>query len=577
MSARAASIAPVPGSRIFPRSTRFLGRLALATFVATAGCRGGGEGERASSASGTSTELAPATASASASPDAESEADAAALRACEARWKEIEAKPGRPFGEGVLEKDRALYLGRARGAVTLFVREPSPSPASASKERERLSKDIPGTRVARFVERNKRDKAALREALLREGYAYATDPDDAFELDARIKLTDLFDDDAIVLERGEETHRLARQKNRYETVYVYAEGPRRGKTANLLFGDRVRLPSETGAAPLHRDVLAFARREGFDRMDVVRVSEGALLAKLTYGETQVRTVLASEGAKLSVACVAEPANVQAAVAKGLEAKRWRLRAEANMREVVTAELDEALPFDRPRDEKGPDKDGFLRPHWASAYLRGATAFSTEGQTYPVYLPDGRAQPPQVCVDFVLDTYERAAGSWFSPRGEAPKRSTGRLDISSHGIENRRGVLGFKKFAEDHPELFDVRHFVGAERIPFGNRAEFFAFLASHASEFRAGDVLAIQGLKRDDRVHQHAILLEYTDPLTGFPAGLADQMKLPRRRTWEGIMAEAPKRSLLYRARPTEQIFRPLDDGSDRAEPTIWAAATAKR
>jgi hypothetical protein len=73
-------------------------------------------------------------------------------------------------------------------------------------------------------------------------------------------------------------------------------------------------------------------------------------------------------------------------------------------------------------------------------------------------------------------------------------------------------------------------------------------------------VLAIHGLKRDERVHQHAILLEELDPLTGFPAGLADQMKNPRRRTWEGIMAEAPKRSLLFRARPKDVIVSKMDD-----------------
>jgi hypothetical protein len=38
-------------------------------------------------------------------------------------------------------------------------------------------------------------------------------------------------------------------------------------------------------------------------------------------------------------------------------------------------------------------------------------------------------------------------------------------------------------------------------------------------------------------------------------------MKRPRRRTWEGIMAEAPLRSLYYRVRPREGIFEKLDPG----------------
>jgi hypothetical protein len=67
--------------------------------------------------------------------------------------------------------------------------------------------------------------------------------------------------------------------------------------------------------------------------------------------------------------------------------------------------------------------------------------------------------------------------------------------------------------------------------------------------------VAIQGLKSDGKIHQHAILVEALDPLTGFPHGLADQMRLPRRRTWETIMAEAPLRSLLFRARPKAPIL----------------------
>jgi hypothetical protein len=138
---------------------------------------------------------------------------------------------------------------------------------------------------------------------------------------------------------------------------------------------------------------------------------------------------------------------------------------------------------------------------------------------------------------------------------------GRLDWDDAGIVNRRGVMAFMAFAEKKPELFDVRRFAGAERVQFGERARYFAFLAAHADEVRPGDVVAIHGMKRDNRIHQHAILVEWADPITGFPHGLADQMKRPRRRTWEGIMAEAPLRSLYYRVRPRDNVFARLDPG----------------
>ena len=55
--------------------------------------------------------------------------------------------------------------------------------------------------------------------------------------------------------------------------------------------------------------------------------------------------------------------------------------------------------------------------------------------------------------------------------------------------------------------------------------------------------------------------IEDTDPLTGFPDALADQMKRPRRRTWEGIMAEAPLRSLLFHVRPKPAVLDALAAG----------------
>jgi hypothetical protein len=477
--------------------------------------------------------------------------------ACEASWKAMEAAPAAP-GTTALGARRAAFLGRARGAATVLLRPPEQTTTEAAvRERAKLDKAPKGFRISRLVGQLKRDKGTLREVVLSEGYLYAAEPEDAFELEARVKLTDLFDAPRLVLERGEDAFALERKEGKHPE-YVFAEGRDRGKGAKILFLDRVREESAPVSPPLHRDILAFTRRTGHDRMEIVRLTDSGILARLRFGDLWARAVVTSEGAKLTLSCLAEPRAVRERVQIHLADTAWRRKAEANMRAAVSAMVDEALPFDRPREEEGPDKDGFLRPHWTSAYLSGRQTFEVEEKTYAVFLPDGRPHPPQVCVDFVLDSYERAAGAWFTPRGEKPRRIEGQLDFSDYDPENRRGVLGFGKFAEEHPELFAFRRFEGKERIPFADRDAFFAFLSEHTEEMRAGDVLAIQGLKRDNRVHQHAILLEEVDPLTGFPSGLADQMKAPRRRTWEGIMAEAPKRSLLYRARPKDVIFEKM-------------------
>lgn len=483
---------------------------------------------------------------------ADAEADA-----CAEAWKRLEAAPEAP-GTRALGERRAAFLGRARGAATLLVRTPNDATTEAGeREREKLEKAPKGYRMSRVVAQLKHDKATLRSVVLREGYLYADEPEDAFELEARVKLTDLFDAPRLVLERGEESFTLERKDGKHPE-YAFADGKDAGKTAKILFLDRVREDGAPASPPLHRDILGFTRRTGHDRMEVVRLTEGGMLARLRFGDLWARAVVTSDGAKLTLSCLAEPKDTRDRVRAHLAETEWRRKAEANMRAAVSAMVDEALPFDRPREVEGPDQDGTLRPYWLSAYLRGNHSFEVEDKTYAVFLPDGRPHPPQVCVDFVLDSFERAGGAWFTPRGDKPRRIEGELDFSDYDPENRRGVLGFGKFAEEHPDLFEFRKFQGEERIPFANRDAFFAYLSDHTDLVRAGDVLAIQGIKRDNRVHQHAILLEEVDPLTGFPSGLADQMKAPRRRTWEGIMAEAPKRSLLYRARPKDVIFKKM-------------------
>jgi hypothetical protein len=273
-------------------------------------------------------------------------------------------------------------------------------------------------------------------------------------------------------------------------------------------------------------------------------------------------VLEAKGAALTLGCVAAEAKVRETVEAARTAQGPRRRALLAMHDVVTDVVGEALRFDRPEGEKTAEHDGELRPQWMTAYLQGRESFSYEGSTYPVFDAAGRAWPPEVCVDFVLDSFERTSGTWFTPRGGRLGRVRGRLDFDEAGIQNRRGVLAFGAFAEARPELFESRRFAGAERIQFKERTRFFDFLVDHADEVRPGDVVAIHGMKADNRIHQHAILVEWADPITGFPSGLADQMKRPRRRTWEGIMAEAPLRSLLYRARPRDTVWARLDPGA---------------
>ena len=417
-----------------------------------------------------------------------------------------------------------------------------------------------GTTRARLraeLARWRHDRPALRALALREGYLYAETPDDALALATELHLADLFDDDALFLQRGADVVRGMRKREHGHVVYRVADGPREGELLELLFGDRVATELAALAAPLHRDLRGLAEQEGFDRAAVSHATDDALVLDVRVGALAATALATSDGARLDLACLDAAPEVLASIDAERGRSAPRREGLRRLSAAVGAAIDEALRFDRPEGEKTAERDGQLRPVWLSAYLHGQGAFVHESTTYAVFDPRGRPWPPEVCVDLVLDSFERAAGTWFRPRGEAPGRVAGALDFDDLGIANRRGVLAFEKFAADHPALFSALRLPDAERVPFGDRSRFFASLVARGDDFRPGDVVAIQGRKRDGLVHQHAILIERTDPVTGFPYGLADQMKRPRRRTWEGVMAEAPLRSVLYRVRPTDRILAP--------------------
>lgn len=490
----------------------------------------------------------------------------ARIASCLERIARLEREPSLP-GTPAFETHRAEILGRARGESFVFVRAPEPVEDDALSERERASRRAlrdksADARVRGMLLRHRGDRKALRALLLRERYLWSDDPAEALALVSRLDLTKLFDEPEIVLERGVARQRLERvePKTPFRSVeYRYTSGELSGRRAELLLGDRIAVTDVELGTPLARDFGALSREVGFDRAQIERISERGIVAELRFGNVTARALVESEGAALRLGCIAAPASVERAISAWQRADAPRRQALTRLQSAVGELVEEALPFDRPRGEDTPDRDGELRPEWRFAYKTGQSTFKVDDVTYPVFDGRGRPYPPEVCVDFVLDSYERAAGSWFRPRGERRERPAGALDFDEQGLANRRGVLAFEKFAQSRPDLFDVVRFVPEQRIPFRDRTPFFRFLEDHADDFRPGDVVAIQGLKRDGRVHQHAILIEAVDPVSGFPSGLADQMHGPRRRTWETIMAEAPLRSLLYRVRPQPSVFFALE------------------
>jgi hypothetical protein len=372
-----------------------------------------------------------------------------------------------------------------------------------------------------------------------------------------VSLVRLFDEPSIVLERGVDRYDLDRKprtKLDHER-YVYRDGPQAGETAEILFGDRVAATAaELDASPaLGVDLHDAVAHGDFDRMRIVHLAEKAMVAELRYGPDRwVPAVFELDGPRTKLACEALDDELAAHRAAFIGGSALTKKATAGIHAVARKMVREEIPFDADEGQT----NGFLREEWKRAYFRGHRRFETDEKLYDVYSSRGEPIPPQVCIDFITDVLERAAGTWYEPMAgdppkTQPKRTDGGIDFDAMNIDNRRSVAEFTKFAVAHPDLFDVWEVPGKERVPFKKRKEFFEYLHDKADMFRPGDFIFIFGTKHG-RPHYHSLFILEQDPITGVPVLVVGNAVFPREQTLEGIMQISPKRSIKHRIRVRE-------------------------
>jgi len=245
---------------------------------------------------------------------------------------------------------------------------------------------------------------------------------------------------------------------------------------------------------------------------------------------------------------------------------------ARLRAVMAEQVEEGLPFDEPKTEFGQE-DGKLRQHWSWAYRYGQSRFEYNEDEYKVFDATGRPRVPQVCIDFIRDTFERAGGSWYRPRGEARERLPGAIDFGALGMENERSVEHFVEFARARPEWFDVYDLPDEERFPFSRRREFFSHLVENGERYRPGDVIVIYGLRDDGKMHYHTFFVYESDLVTGAPSLVAANAGRPKIRPLEGEMLSAPARSIRTRIRPRLEWLESVTGGASGAAPGAHGGA----
>jgi hypothetical protein len=452
-------------------------------------------------------------------------------------------------GAPQLERHRGEVLARAKAEPVLFLREPTNQNGTLAASRLRqqlLTATYPWKVLEQLFRQSRRQPQLLRQVLLVDGYLYADQPSLAALVSTSITLPQLFQEPELQLTRGSKTHRLVRDG----MDYTFADGDESGKTATLWLFDRVTVPTETQTPDSHVTLNDVRAQLGAGTFQVDRITEHAFVGQFQYGELAIPTVLRREGNRALFECESIQEGQRAALERERALAHRRQRLLERLRRAIVAQVDEALPFDEPRTEEG-QQDGMLRQEWRTAYNQGQNSFTFNGDRYRVFDQEGRARTPQVCADFITDSWERMADTYYPSREQPRQRRVGRLDFDTLGVENRRSVENLMDFAASNPAWFNLLLVPESERIPFANRRTFFAGLQAMHLDFAPGDVVTILGPRDDERLHYHSFFIVADDPITGIPTLVAANAGRPRIRTWEAEMQNAPRRAIIGRIRPT--------------------------
>lgn len=487
-------------------------------------------------------------------PESSADVDLDALRAdadvCRQAIESARELPGLP-GDPLLESQRAKLLARGRAEPVLFVEAPK-FVGEVSKgilaQRRRIEKTLfPRDTMLGILRHFSGLYPELRQLLLRDGYFYTVDPAAARELSTRVGFEDLFVEPKLELRRGARSYSL----ERFEGRYRYADGPLRGQKASLLLFDRVWVSGETPSAPLHLDVRALASVVGFEQMRVDHLGEGHVVAELLFGDQWVPALIDRDGPELDLNCLLVEAEDAARVGRFRDVAHRRAIAVKALRRALVEQIRVGLPFDEPKREIG-QQDGALRPRWEEAYLAGRQSFRFNGHTYPVFDELGHPLSPQVCVDFITESLERASGMHYQLAGRSPEKVLGSIDFGELLGNRRRQELALRTFATENPQLMKLVDYPMKDWVKYERVDRFFSFVEREKDRLKTGDIVIIRGRAAWDRyaaVHTHTFFVYEADPVTGMPMLLAGNSGKPRLVTWDGEMLRAPKRSIRHRIR----------------------------
>lgn len=229
--------------------------------------------------------------------------------------------------------------------------------------------------------------------------------------------------------------------------------------------------------------------------------------------------------------------------------------------TMLLEHEERLPFDEPRHEYGHQLDGRLRPAWRYKYLHKGWRYAFNGDWYPT-MYKGKPWVPQVCADFIVDTIDRTAGTWYSDDLKNPERYIGNFDMRGNmkqeGLDPRR-VVDLIQYFTEHPEWFEMVHSGTVHQgPPVGKTKELQHWLKY--KDVQLGDILIIQGRAPWDYeryMHYHSLIVSSMEE--GYVTHVFGNPVFPMEKEIGKEMARAPKRRVVNIIRMTDKFLTKIN------------------
>lgn len=490
------------------------------------------------------------------------EQPATALPTCEERLQGVEWIREMDE-EAICEGGLPYVLLATHVRPSLLLAEPVSSPDPEARKIVRSLETSRSPEAFFRAAKRKIERPILRRAFLKQGYFRFSDPRVARAAVRELDLSDLFDGPRVLRSRGDGMETLVRQGEHYVDSA--------GRRAELWLFDRVSETAEDLGAPLHVDLAEVRHITGAQRTLPRRVAGRAAWLDLVFPDGERRSALATiDEGKTRIACLGGD---QKTLPETLRRAAQFWRDHAALVEAAQRIAAERLRFDEPTDEADDtQEDGALRVAWKKAYFRGEETFKFREVEYPVYDRRGSPVPPEVCLDFVLDAWERASGSWYTPRGGRPRRTAGAVDFTRLAGLSRRHTPSVLRFAAETGSPLSRYDIPRRDRVSFRSERAFSEALCRNAGAIREGDALVIYGIREEDlEEHYHSVLVLETDPLTGMPTTVGDNQGRPRIGSLAQAMRSAPRRAIEHRLRLDAAAMASLagdrpgaDAGADR-------------